>query len=115
MPTTSQIGAAAESLALRFLKRNRLKLITRNYRCKLGEIDLIMKEQARFVFIEVRKRSHTYFGSGLASVDKHKQRRIINASIHYLQRRKLYDKINVRFDIISIDGKDAISWIKNAF
>ena len=115
MPDSNEIGAAAETAALIFLESQGLKCRERNYRCKMGELDLIMQDGAYRVFVEVRKRSHQQFGSGLDSITQHKQQRLYRAATHYLLEKNLYDKIDCRFDIISMNEFDEIDWIKNAF
>jgi putative endonuclease len=109
-----KLGDAAETLACRFLEKNGLTLVERNYRCKTGELDLIMQAGNELIFIEVRMRSNPNFGSAAESVDCHKQQRLIRAAQHYLQHRGQHDR-PCRFDIIAIDGNREIQWLKNAF
>ena len=110
--TAKQIeGQAAEDEALDYLKRNGLTLVERNFRCKGGEIDLIMREQAALVFVEVRKRADARHGAAAASVTASKQARLILAAQIYLQRYK--NPPACRFDVIAIDGTD-LNWLKNA-
>ena len=80
-------GEAAEEAALRWLEQQGLGLVTRNYRCKAGEIDLVMQDGESLVFVEVRYRRHAGFGSAAESVGTAKQRRLRLAAEHYLQRR----------------------------
>lgn len=87
----------------------------KNYRCKTGEIDLIMQQGETLVFIEVRLRSHRQFANAAESVTFAKQRKIIKTAQFYLQQHQLTDKINCRFDVIAF-GEDTVpEWIKNAF
>jgi len=106
-------GADAEQKALEFLRRHKLKLITRNYRCRSGELDLIMQHNDTLVVVEVRYRHSDRFGSALESITPHKQSRIIAATQHYV----LQHNINpiIRFDVIAISGDSHIDWIQNAF
>lgn len=110
-----QAGLDAETYALAFLKEKKLSFICRNFRCKQGEIDLIMQDEETLVFVEVRKRSHLDYGSGLDSVTLQKQQRLIRTATVYLLEQCLYEKINCRFDIISLDKNSKMTWIKNAF
>lgn len=110
--TDKQIsGQAGEDLALAHLERHGLVLIERNFRCKGGEIDLVMREGAGLVFVEVRKRADARHGGAAASVTSHKQRRLIVAAQAYLQRYRMPPAC--RFDVIAIDGTD-LNWLKNA-
>jgi putative endonuclease len=106
--TTRQIqGNAGEDEALAHLQRHGLVLVERNFRCKGGEIDLIMRDGAGLVFVEVRQR---LFGGAVASVTPAKQRRLIHAAQFYLLRIKPLPPC--RFDLVAIDaGK--LSWLKN--
>jgi putative endonuclease len=110
-------GEKAEAQALGFLNRQGLKLVERNFRCRQGEIDLIMLAPKTLVFVEVRMRSHYAFGSAAESVTATKQLRIARASRHFLQSRKAWRNHACRFDVIAMDGHEqaSIEWIKDAF
>ena len=112
-----KIGAKQESIALKFLQQKGLKLITKNFRSKIGEIDLIMHDTTQIIFIEVRYRNLKSHGTPAETVNYTKQQKIIKTSTIYLIQNNLYDKVNIRFDIISInnDPVSPIEWIKNAF
>ncbi len=107
-------GDHAEQRACHFLLAQGLKLILKNYRCKYGEIDLIMQDSKDVVFVEVRSRANTAFGSAIESVNKSKQRKILDTSIHFLQQRNWLNKANCRFDVIGIHQNE-LEWIKDAF
>lgn len=110
--TSKQIsGAAAEDEALAFLLKQGMLEVERNFRCKGGEIDLIMRERDTIVFVEVRKRSKGDFGGALASITRTKQRRLIIAAQVFLQRYRTPPAC--RFDVIGYDGEQ-MSWLKNA-
>jgi putative endonuclease len=95
------------------LQRQGLRLVERNYRCKGGEIDLIMHTPAgELVFVEVRQRASRAFGGAAASVTGTKQRRLVLAAQHYLAR--LARVPACRFDVVAIDG-GRLEWIENAF
>jgi putative endonuclease len=108
-------GQAGENDALVYLERHGLMLVERNFRCKGGEIDLIMRQRAQgcetLVFVEVRKRADASHGGAAASVTGAKQRRLIVAAQVYLQRYKKPPAC--RFDVVAIDGK-ALDWLQNA-
>lgn len=108
-------GEEAEARAEAFLVQNGLVKLERNYRCKLGEIDLIMQHGDTLVFIEVRLRSHQAFANAAESVTIRKQQKIIRTAQHYLQQHKLTDKANCRFDVIAFGRSGNPDWIKDAF
>jgi putative endonuclease len=104
-------GDAAEERALLFLQAQGLTLVERNFRCKGGEIDLVMRDGGSLVFVEVRKRADTRHGGAAASVTARKQARLIVAAQLFLQRYRMPPAC--RFDVIAIDG-EAMDWLKNA-
>lgn len=104
-------GAAAEDGALEYLQRQGLSLVERNFRCKGGEIDLIMRDRQALVFVEVRKRADARHGGAAASVTARKQARLIIAAQVFLQRYR--ELPACRFDVVAIDGKE-LNWLKNA-
>ncbi len=106
-------GEHAEQQALDFLLKQGLKLIEKNYRCKTGELDLVMADQDTLTIIEVRFRQSDKFGGALESITAKKQSRIIAATEHYIMTKSLNSA--VRFDVIAICGDQKINWIKNAF
>ncbi len=110
-------GAAAERYANRFLERQGLRRITANYRCRRGEIDLVMHDGHTLVFVEVRYRRSNAFGGPLESVTRNKQRRIILAADHFLQTHPEWSDHPCRFDVIGIGGPagETIEWVKDAF
>ena len=104
-------GARAEEQAARFLAGRGLKILARNYRCRGGEIDLVCRDGATLVFVEVRLRTNRDFGGAAASITPAKQRRIALAANHYLAGKPLPA---CRFDAVLLDGT-RIDWIRNAF
>lgn len=111
-------GAVAESRAEHWLSQQGLKPHDRNVRCRLGEIDLIMRDGATMVMVEVRQRANNAYGGAAASVTVHKQRRLIAATRWWLSRHPQFSASPIRFDVIAIDGDAAhnpIQWIKGAF
>jgi len=109
-------GECAEQCACDYLVQQGLQLIDKNYRCKMGEIDLIMQHHDSVVFIEVRYRKNQQFGGALASITASKQHKLRLAAEHYLQLKAV--KHYSRFDVIAISGElksPQINWIQNAF
>lgn len=108
------LGQTAEAHAERYLQSQGLKSVARNWRCRFGEIDLIMQDGDTLVFIEVRMRSHADFGGAAASVDTGKQRKLIAAAKLYLSA--MPDMPPCRFDVIALtDLRASPKWIKSAF
>lgn len=113
---TQEKGRLAEEKALAYFIQQGFKLVMRNYRCRLGEIDLIMRDRDYLVFIEVRARVSTNFGGGVTSITYAKRQKIIKSATHYMMMHKEQSKMAMRFDVLSIDGKSAaITWLKDAF
>ncbi|MBK5964707.1 YraN family protein [Thiocystis minor] len=112
-PSTGSVGEEMERLAESFLTRQGLRCIARNHRCRYGEIDLILREAAMLVFVEVRFRRSTRFGNPAETVDARKQRRLIATANHYLQLHP--SALPCRFDVVAISGQNQIQWIKHAF
>lgn len=106
-------GRDAEERVESELRRRGLHPVARNYRCRGGEIDLVMRDGAALVFIEVRYRSRDDFGGALASVDQRKQRRLILAARHYLARSGWSGPC--RFDVVGLDRQYNTQWIRDAF
>lgn len=107
-------GQEAEAQACRHLQQQGLALIERNYRCRQGEIDLIMRDRQSTVFVEVRYRSNPTFGGAAAGVDCRKQAKLIAAAGHYLQQHPALAQQPARFDVIAI-APGALEWIRDAF
>ena len=105
-------GAQAEQHAARYLQQQGLKPVAQNYRSRFGEIDLIMQDGATLVFVEVRLRRSANFGGAAASIDAHKQRRIIRTAQQYLAG--LAHIPPCRFDAVLMDAS-GVQWLKNAF
>jgi putative endonuclease len=109
-----ETGVAAEELAARFLERQGLAVVDRNYRCRAGEVDLVARDGRTLVFVEVRFRRSEAFGGARASVDAAKQRRILLAAKHYLSGRPDQP---CRCDVVLLDRLDParVEWIRDAF
>jgi putative endonuclease len=106
-------GVRAEDLCAELLRRAGLVLIERNWRCRLGEIDLIAEERGTLVFAEVRMRSGTSFGGAGESVTAAKRSRLVAAARLYLTRRP---ESPCRFDVFLVEGPAyRVQWIRDAF
>ena len=115
-------GVSAERMAEKYLLGKGLKLIARNYRCRFGEIDLIMLHGDVTVFVEVRLRqsrggvgSSNDYGGAAASIGPHKQARIIAAAQHYLAGMK--ESPPCRFDAVLLNqlSEAQLEWMRDAF
>ena len=118
-PDRRALGAAAEDAAARFLVAQGLEILDRNYRCRMGELDIIARVAPDILVIaEVRLRSRADYGGGAASVDGRKRQRILRTSRHLLMMRPALTRLRARFDVLDLkpvgDGYD-IQWIRGAF
>lgn len=105
-------GASAEQAAEAYLQGQGLKTVARNYRSRFGELDLVMRDGAALVFVEVRKRRHRGYADGIESVDRHKQRRLANVAQRYLAW-EAPETLESRFDVVAVGER--IHWVKDAF
>ena len=113
-----QRGAWAEDAALAHLTGHGLAPVTRNYRCRHGEIDLVLRAGDELVFAEVRYRRRDDFGGGAESVDARKQRRLLASAEHFLQRHRRYAHLACRFDVVGVSGEPGaprFDWVRDAF
>lgn len=116
--TTNQSGKLAEELAANYLAEQKIKLITRNFHCRFGEIDLIGLDNEILLFIEVRYRKDEHYLAAVETIDKHKCKKIVTTSKYYLNKHRKYQSYYCRYDVITLTGaldKPVIEWIKNAF
>ncbi len=105
-------GAAAEARAEDWLRQRGFVPVGRNFRCRGGEIDLVMQDGETLVFVEVRQRKDARFGGAAASVTSRKQLRIMCAAQYYLQRYRFPPPC--RFDVVAFEG-ERIEWLRDAF
>jgi putative endonuclease len=110
----NRAGMRAEELCAELLRKAGLRVLARNWRCRLGEIDLVAEEGGTLVFAEVRLRQGEAFGGAAESVTAAKRARLIAAARLYLSRRA---EANCRFDVLLLDAlhPGRIQWIRNAF
>ena len=115
---SQRIGPTGENEAVIFLEKRGYKILERNYRKRMGEIDIIARHKDALCFIEVKTRQSTSYGSPLEAVTKQKQRQIIRLSLYYLKEKNIADP-KMRFDVVSIDKtlspEHQIKLIPNAF
>jgi putative endonuclease len=110
-------GESGESVAVELLRKNGYKIIERNYRCKLGEIDIIAEDDGVLTFVEVKARRTDEFEGPKSAVTPQKQRRISMVALEYLKETEQTEK-SARFDVVAIlllPGHPDAQIIKNAF
>lgn len=107
------IGAKGEEKAVNYLIEQGLTILETNYVCKIGEIDIIAKQENIILFIEVKYRKNDKMGRPYESVNYHKQMKIMKSAMLYAQEMNLFNKA-MRFDVIEIIGEE-VNWFKNAF
>lgn len=96
-----KLGAQGEQIAINYLHNRGYQILERNYRNKLGEIDIIAKHGNDLVFIEVKTRSDKVFGSPLEAVTSAKQRQLAKVALEYLSRQNCFDQ-PARFDVVGV-------------
>jgi putative endonuclease len=115
----AELGRAAEAIAARFLASHGLEIVMRNFRRRLGEIDLVARDNNVLVIVEVRTRSTQKYGGAAASVDWRKRTRIVRAARLLLSKHAAYTRMRIRFDVIVVLNALAedprVQWIKHAF
>jgi putative endonuclease len=107
-------GSGAEARALDYLQDQGLRLLARNWRCKLGELDLVMQDGDTVAVIEVRSRTRTDRGSAAETVDARKQARVVRATRLWLARRPELAERPLRFDVVTLDA-GVLEWRREAF
>ncbi len=111
------LGALSEEKATEFLKANGYRILARNYKTKLGEVDIIAQDKETICFVEVKCRRSGRFGLAQEAVSRQKQRQIAKAALIFLKEKKFLDK-KARFDVVSLNysgSVEKIGLIKNAF
>ena len=106
-------GARGELIARNYLTTLGYEILTVNFSCRLGEIDIIARHNSTLVFVEVKSRNYETYGDGFDAITKGKMRKIINAARQYIAMRGLHD-VNVRFDVVYV-CRDECRLIKGAF
>ena len=109
-----QVGTQYESMAVQYLTEAEYHILERNFRCRTGEIDIIAKDGAYLVFVEVKYRASAACGSALEAVDYRKQQSILRVAQYYMVSHGYGTQTNCRFDVVAIQGTE-ITLIQNAF
>ena len=117
---TQTVGQQIEQLAGQYLQQQGLTLIDKNYRCRQGEIDLIMQHKHQLVFVEVRYRKQSSYGTAAESVTRNKQKKLLYAANHFLINKPQFSQRQARFDVVAVQpssGSDKlqIDWLQDAF
>jgi len=107
------LGRRGENISIEFLKKQGYKIMERNYRCSLGEIDIVAKDKNVLCFVEVKTRKSQEYGLPEEAVDWRKQRKLAKVALAYLKEKKVYNQ-DLRFDVVSVCPGD-IKLIKDAF
>lgn len=108
------IGTKYEEIAKQYLSKSGVKILDNNFRCKIGEIDLIGKNGDTYVFVEVKYRKDLSLGHPAEAVDYKKRRTICRVADYYRMKYKISEYVPCRFDVVAI-LRDEIIWYKNAF
>lgn len=110
---TIEVGATGEDRAVDHLVRKGYRIVERNYRCKVGELDVIARDGGVLVFVEVRSRRSSEYGNALDAVSWHKRRKVTRVAMAYLTARKPRF-VEARFDVVAITGNELVH-IKDAW
>lgn len=111
------LGQSGEEVAIDLLKKSGYKILVKNYRTKLGEIDIVARDKDTTCFVEVKTRQTEKFGLPQEAIFRSKQKKISKVAIKFLKDNNLLDK-KARFDVVSVmykEGIPKIDLIKNAF
>jgi TIGR00252 family protein len=109
-----ELGSCYEKWATSYLIHKGYQIIENNFRCRFGEIDIIAKDKATLVFVEVKYRKNDNYGTALEAVSLKKQKNIRRVSEYYIMSKKLSIELDIRYDIVAILG-DEVTLLENAF
>ena len=113
------VGDKAETLAFQFLVGRGLVPVHRNFTCRLGELDLVMRDESCLVVVEVRYRNCRSFVTAEQTIDRRKQGKLIRTAAMFLAWNQRFATMPLRFDVVGIDadahGETSINWIRDAF
>ena len=118
--STRDRGRAVEQAVAAYLRAHGLRIVDQNYTGGGAELDLVACEPApdgtdTYVFVEVRSRASAEHGSPLETIDANKQRRVIRAATAWLVAHELWERVEVRFDVVAVEHGHDPTWIRNAF
>ena len=111
------LGQEGERIAEIYLRKKGYRVVERNYRCPVGELDLILLDRRVVVFVEVKTRTDDRFGAPLESVGPRKQKKMIKTALFFLTRHRLHNR-DARFDVVGISyqgGEPMVEHVENAF
>ena len=112
-------GDKGEALALRYLLKHGLSLVRQNFSCRLGELDLVMRDEQCLVVVEVRYRTDRAIVSASQTIDYRKQQKLIRTAAMFLAWNEEFAAMPLRFDVVGIDtgasGRSSVNWIRDAF
>ena len=111
----AQRGADTEARAAAHLSQQGLRLVARNWRCSLGELDVVMADGDTLVIVEVRARQHQSHGGALASIDARKRGKLLRTTLAFTQAHPEWQDAPIRFDVVSFEADDRGRWLPNAF
>lgn len=106
-----ELGKKYEKIARDYLLLRNLQCIHMNYHCRYGEVDLIMLETDTLAFIEVKYRKNFNFGNPIDFITKSKQQKIYKSALHYINEHPEYEKLQYRFDAVTINGRNLTRYI----
>lgn len=111
-----RLGSAAEERAAQLLRRSGCEILARNFRCRMGELDIVARRGGLLIIAEVRLRSSARFGGAAASITSAKRARIVRAARYLLARQPQLAALAVRFDTLLLSSSSGpIEWIEGAF
>ena len=112
------LGAEGEKIALQFLEKEGMKLLAKNYRCRLGELDLVFQEGSQIVFVEVRTKASLEYGTGFDSITYQKRTKLKSIAQQFLAYHNL-SEADIRFDVVAIfkyaSGLHKLEHLRGAF
>ena len=108
-----ELGAKGEEAAVRYLKSKGYRIIERNYRIRLGEIDIIAKQGDDLVFVEVKTRTDNLFGSPFDSITFQKQKQLSKVALEYINKKGCHNR-PVRFDVVGVKFQEGRNTFKDA-
>jgi putative endonuclease len=115
-PSTVEVGSHAEDLATEFLLEHGFEIVERNYKCLIGELDIIAIDGDVMVFVEVRSRASVAYGDAIETVNRRKQRKVTRVAEVFLQHKQQYASFpEYRFDVIAINGEREITHYPDAW
>jgi putative endonuclease len=113
------VGRKAEDIAVEFLRGQGLEILERNFRRRLGELDIVAQEGDTLAIVEVRTRASDQYGGAAASVGPHKQQKLVRAAAQLLQQRGSLAHLRARFDVIVVTDvwteRPQVQWLRQAF